>query len=41
MVKRYFGSRGLQNTVRKVKTEFPECKISYKEEDNIKLKLLI
>lgn len=36
MVKRYFGSRGLQNTVRKVKTEFPECKISYKEEDNIK-----
>lgn len=36
MVKRYFGSRGLQNTIRKVKTEFPECKIAYKEEDNIK-----
>ena len=32
MVKRYFGSFSLQNTIRKVKENYPECKIQFKED---------
>ena len=34
MEKRYFGSFSLQNTIRKVKEVFPECRLSYKEDEN-------
>lgn len=32
MVKRYFGSFSLQNTIRKVKEAYPECQIQFKED---------
>ena len=32
MIKRYFGSYSLQNTIRKVKEFYPECKIQFKED---------
>lgn len=32
MEKRYFGSFSLQNTIRKVKEEYPECRISFKDD---------
>lgn len=33
MEKRYFGSYSLQNTIRKVKENFPECVVLFKEDD--------
>ena len=32
MVKKYFGSFSLQNTIRKVKENYPECRIQFKED---------
>ena len=37
MNKRYFGSFSLQNTIKKVKENFPECKVTFKEDENGKL----
>lgn len=33
MEKRYFGSFSLQNTIRKVKENYPECKVIFKEDE--------
>ncbi|WP_097006553.1 hypothetical protein [Lacrimispora amygdalina] len=36
MSKKYFGSFSLQNTIHYVKKAFPECKVSFNEDDNQK-----
>lgn len=36
MEKRYFGSFSLQNTIRKVKENYPECRVSFKDDGDEK-----